>query len=197
MPPVAFHIVKATDWRGKAEEFENVYHYDVPNVSTQAGYNDLVDAIVSLEKSFHGSEVAFKRAAVHGPTNEGKMADQMIFAKDLSGVGAISGGQPIAKEHAVVAQIYMGRSPAPHFRKTFLRKYWHVCRLYVADAAGQLGNSAMNTTNTDFYITKMNAFKNITIGNATNGLVKPSGGGIPSGTNATVLAHLRTRQFRR
>lgn len=199
MPPaIGIHIVKSAQWRGKAEEFENVYHYDRnPDLMTEQDYDALVNAIVDIEKTIFANTVTFLRAVVHGPTHLTKDEDRMRFAKDLTGTGSVLNAEPIPREMAVVTQLYMGRSPAPHFRKTFLRKYWHVCSLQAADGNGRLGNEAMTSTNRDFYKGKLNALKTVVAQGVNMNLCKPNGHGVPLGTDAFCLPQLRVRQFRR
>lgn len=193
------HITKSVLWRGAQEEFENVYHYDTPSgLNTDAGWNDLVDAIVAIEKLFHANNVTWRQARVHGPTNTTQAEDVMRFVKDLSGTGAISGGTLMPFEMTIVAQLYMGRSGAPYHRKTFLRKYFHVCRLTPAGSGDDaLGNTALSTAQKDFYKGHMNSLKTITIGGFANDLCKPNGNHIPLATDAVILNYAHTRQFRR
>lgn len=195
MPIVGVHIVKSVTWRGATEEFENVYHYDAPNVSTQQGWADLADAIMDIEQTFHSTAIRFERVRIHGPTDQTKDDDQMIFVGDAGFQGLATANAGMPKEMAVVVQLYMGRSARGY--KTFLRKYYHTHHLPNSSAEQAAGNTALAAADLTYFQGKFNALKTISIGGFANDLVKPNGDGIPLGTSAQTLPYAHVRQFRR
>ena len=138
MAPYAVSITKRITWRGSTEQFSNVYHYDTSSpITTDSGWQNLVDQIVALEKPVHYNVVTFVTSRVWGPTNAGPAASETRLIYDLTGTGTGSGGRLYA-EACVVAQFFLGRATGSG-RKRFLRKYIHsqFCLLYTSDAADE------------------------------------------------------------
>lgn len=203
MAPFGISITKSTSWRGSNEEFSNVYHYDTSTViNTDSGWEALVNDIVSREKDIHGQNVNFLRARVWGPTYEAseetqalKDASIMRWVGDLTGTGNIPSTYPIAKELAICVSFYVGRSARGY--KRFLRKYWHVGAISAGstDPNDRMGNTALPVATRDSAKAVFEALKTVSVGGFSHDLCTPGGDHLPLGSNAIVLAHLRTRQF--
>lgn len=193
----AVHITKSATWHGHVEEWENVYHYETPTITSDDGWNELVDAVVAQERTIHSGGVNFVRARVHGPTDTTQAEDVMRFVKDLSGVGTLAISQNMAHELAVVGSIYLGRSTKGY--KVFLRKYWHSRGIGGTGATADhvLGSGVLGTNQKAPFVAAYNALKLITIGAGGNRLVTPKGRPIPLGTDAKIADYVHTRQFKR
>lgn len=199
MPPYGVSITKSVLWRGQAEEFSNVYHYDTGEpISSEDFMNGLIDAVVAQEKQGHSDKVTFLRARLYGPTDQGPAANKMLMVKDLSGAGTQAVSADIPFEMAVVCQYYVGRGPAGG--KQFIRKYYHQCGLagITANSPPQLGNAALPVNAKSNAQAMLTNLKNITINGINVPICTPKGKHLPllSG-DAEVLDHLHTRQFRR
>lgn len=199
MAPFQFTVTMQTQWRGQAEEFSNVFHYDI-DVSDQGNERlELVlDAIVNNMRPIFGSEVTFVRGRVNGPTNQGAAADTMRVIKDYSGAGtrAPTSGGTIGKESAVVVSMYVGRNPATG-RKRFLRKFLHVGVINSQSDPVRLGSSQLPASEITFFEDWFESMKNLTIPpDVAVPIVTPQGDGLPLNTEAVCLPYLHTRQLK-
>lgn len=197
MAPYAVSITKRITWRGTTEQFSNVYHYDTSSpITTDSGWQSLVDQIVAIEKTIHYNVVTFVTSRVWGPTNAGPAASETRLIYDLSGTGSGSGGR-IYAESAVVCQFFLGRASGTG-RKRFLRKYYH-SQFLPTSAAGSdptLGIASIAAGDKTPFTTAMNNLKTITVGGSGNDLCTPSGGHLPVGSTPQILDHLHIRQFK-
>lgn len=174
-----------------------MYHFDVPTVHTDSGWNSLADQVVTEDKKMHGSDVIYTNARIHGPTNGTKAEDQMRLVKDLSGGGTLASvGAEIGPELVVVCSLYMGRSPAGY--KVFLRKYVRSAYLPTSAPSGaQAQRTALGSTAKAIYQTPLQNLKNITVGGGANALCTPKGEHIPVGNDWAVSDYVHTRQMRK
>lgn len=197
MAPYAVIITRSLNWHGHAEEWSSVYHYDTGTAPSEQGWNDLIDAIVAAERPLFGSDVSFKSARVHGPTNGTQAEDQMRFAKDLTGVGSSTSGIVVPPESCVVIEWSLGRSPRGY--KQLLKKFMHMVNIEGTGASqGHAdGRSQLGTAHKAKFITYGNAVKAITIGPVTNNLCNSLGENFPAADQPTVLNYTHTRQFRK
>lgn len=198
MAPYAVQITLSQPWKGLEEEFSHVFHYDSDVlVNLEAGWNDLVDAIVVQLRPLYANSVKFVRARVHGPTHLTKIEDEMRFVKDLTGTGSVSVGALIPPELAVVAQCYVGRGPKGG--KQILRKYVHSQTLPQGSAGSsyERAQAKLPQLVKDQYITRFNNLKNVAIGANSVAICTPEGKHLPIGSTWTVLDYVATRQFRR
>jgi len=188
----------STPWKGKQEEFSNVFHYICdPFQDSDASLEELADAVVSELRQLHTSGVKMVRVRVHGPTDQGAAADVMRVVKDLTGTGTGTAGSSLAPELAVVAQLYVGRGP--NGGKQILRKFIHSTALIggggtVGEAQG---TSPLTAGVKDFYTPRLNALKNLTVAANQAQICTPKGKGIPLGSEWTINDYVSTRQFRR
>lgn len=191
------HITHSISWQGKQEEFDTVYHYDTPTITTASGWQELVNAIVALEKPLFPSTVNFVRARVHGPTDLTKVEDVMQYVGDLTGQGTATAGFPCPPELAVVSELYMGRGPKGG--KQILKKFWHAAQVEGTGAISPMTtgvNPLLAAQKTKFQ-TAYDSLKTITIGAGSNAICNEAGKHLPAGTSSTVKDYVVTRQFRR
>jgi hypothetical protein len=195
MAPYGLSITMGFPWRGKTEEFSNVFHYDAPFPTLEAEWPLLVQQVANTMKVSFSSEVSFLRGRIWGPTN-GSQADSLTrYLGDIGGVGGRTTGTDIPKELSVVTSLYMGRNPATG-RKRFLRKYWHCGKLSSGAAGGaSLGNTALPVDTCNDFNTMMNAMKSVGVGSGNYYLCTPSGDRVPPLTSSACLPHLHTRQL--
>jgi hypothetical protein len=194
--PFKVTITKQTTWRGLPEKFSNVYHYDTgAPISTDAGWDALINAIVAIEKPIHNSSVTFVEGRVNGPTNAGEAANIMQRIVDLTGAGTMgAGGATIPKEQTVVCSFYIGRSALGY--KRFLRKYYHSGQIPSSTVDSvRFGDTPLAAADKTPFTNAMNALKTITIGASSNDLCAPNGDHLPVGSSPKVLDHLHIRQL--
>lgn len=198
MAPYAVQITMGRQWRGKVEEFSNVFHYDLDTpFATESGWKDLVDQIVGEWKALHTTNVQFIRARVHGPTHLTKVEDQMRYVADLTGTGSSTWSMAIAPELAAVVSCYVGRGPKGG--KQFIRKYVHGDAIEPTGASPEMqrGIAALGTAQKAPYENVMDRLKNRTVGAAQLPICTPQGKHLPALSSFTTDPYLRTRQFRK
>lgn len=183
-------------WRGKAETFENVYHYDLsPNPSDEL-ITAILDELKRLETSVFAPAVTITQGRAHGPTHLEKDDDVMRVVKDYAQVCSGPGSVVVPFELATVAQWYIGRSEKGY--KQILRKYFHVCGLNNPGPAGALGNANLQAVERSDLEAKYSNFKSLGLGTmGTVTMCNPQGKQIPLATPTVLLPQLRVRQFRR
>jgi hypothetical protein len=185
-------VTKGTSWRGIAEEFTNVYHYDT---STEVTSEQVLNGIVNAERQVFGSNVSYLRGQVYGPADGTILQNQMLLQKDLTGVGAVDTGSITAKELTAVVSWDTGRVNTRGGR-IYLRKYLHIGRIAITDEDQAKGNGPLTQNVRDMLESYGNAAKNV-VGVSGASLCDKKGRKLPLGTNPVVLPHLHTRQFRR
>lgn len=96
-------ITKRVSFRGVQQEFSNVYTYKNIVVPDSASLSAQIDAIVVEEKKLHSADVTWVRANVWstGGTNQ---QNQMVYEKNLSGVGSGSTDTNVDRERAYLVQ---------------------------------------------------------------------------------------------
>jgi hypothetical protein len=122
MALVGVSIKKKTAFRDSVQEFTNVYHYTYTGLNPgESLAEDIIDAIVAIEKDTHSSAVTFVDAKVWsaGGTKE---ENTMIFQKTLSGSGTGT-GQDIDKERAILIQWRAGKDSRG--KPVRLKKWFH------------------------------------------------------------------------
>lgn len=133
-------ITKSVLFRGVQQEFHNTYHYELLGAQT-GPYESLVDELVTTEKTFHSSDVSFKRAAVWSAG--GSIAqNQMVFQKTLTGTGGQSVNIRMDRERAVLIRWRAGVDSRG--KPVYLRKWYHSCGSFAGNAFidAQLQNTA-------------------------------------------------------
>jgi hypothetical protein len=185
-------VTKGTSWRGIAEEFTNVYHYDAAVDTTS---DQVADGVVNAERQVFGNNVSYKRVQVYGPADGTILQNRMLLQKDLTGVGAVDTGSVTAKELTAVVSWNTGRVNSRGGR-IYLRKYLHVGRIAITDEDQAKGNGPLTPNVREMLESYGNAAKNV-VGASGASLCDKKGRKLPLGTNPIVLPHLHTRQFRR
>lgn len=191
----AVSVTKSIQWRGVEEFFSNVYHYNTGTNNLQGDLENLLSAVVGVDKAVHGGSVAYKEGRVWGPTDQGQAASVTRVIQDLSGFGSLAGtGGDIYKESTVVVQWYLGRLGAGG-RKVWLRKFFH-CMKLPANGSGSLGDTGIGASNKAPFVTQGDNMKNLTVPFGSASLCRKNGTGLPVGTVSEVLDHLHIRQFK-
>lgn len=198
MAPYQFSLTMAQTWKGKTEEFSNVWFYDVATVSnTPTGLEGILDQLHTAWKPLFPGSVSFLRGRVNGPTNLSKIENVMEVAKDYTDFGTATGGDPMMAENAIHCWLYMGRGPLGG--KQILRKYIHGRVVLGATSGGGqgIGTNPLSTASKALYTDKLNALKNITQDAGVNSICNAAGKHIPVNSNWTCADYIVTRQFRR
>lgn len=197
MAAYAFSITKRVTWRGQAEEFSNVYHFDIDNVPDEEKCLATLNKLADEEKKIHANVVTFVRGRAYGPTDSGPAANIMRAVADFSGTGTLIPAGMIPYELAVVVQFYVGRGPRGG--KQFIRKYFHSCGLLSSDGdtPGGSGNGPLTADDKTPFSTHMSNIKNLSVGTDNFPICTPNAKHLPLLSNPEVLNHLHTRQFRR
>jgi hypothetical protein len=185
-------VDKAVTWRGVEEQFTNVWHYDAALDTTS---KQVADAVVANERGLFGANVSFKRVQVWGPADGLPAQNQMLLQETLTGAGTGGSGTITAKELTAVASWDTGRKNSRGGR-VYLRKYLHLGQLAeVADEAAK-GNNSLSISEQGRVKTFANNMKNV-VGISGASICDKKGRKLPVGTDAKVLPHLHTRQFKR
>jgi hypothetical protein len=189
---IGVSITKETTWRGKQEQFSNVYHFDT---SVDTTSDQVIDSVVSTERTIHSPNVKFVNAKAFGPTDGTKEQNVMLADRPLNLTGTADTSGSTAQELAAVVQWDTGRKNTRGGR-IFLRKYLHVGALAIGQDEASKGNTPMNAQQ----LTKFQTFGK-TVQNAVGVNAAPicdaKGRKLPLSTEPQVLPHLHTRQFRR
>lgn len=198
MPPFAVSVTKRVLWRGIQEQFSNIYHYNVDAVLlTEAGWPDLINAVVAAEKPAFGTNVTYVSGRAWGPTDQDPEDSVTRAVIDLSGTGTQAGTGQIPLEQTLVVQKYIGRSRI-HNRKRFLRKYLHIARASsTAAESARMGNDILGSNELNIGTEYGNRIQSVTVGPNTNPLCAPDGTlHTNAGASWVVLPHFHIRQFR-
>src|SRR5688572_12555705 len=116
-------IEKTTSFRGVAQVFANVYHFnDAGGSPSDADLTTLLDNLVAHEKTFHAGTVTFVRGRVWSAGGS-EASNQMRVDKSLSGVGALTDDANMDRERAVLVRWRAGSDSRG--RPVYLRKWWH------------------------------------------------------------------------
>lgn len=198
MAPYAVHITLRTNFHGKAEEFDLVFHYNTGPSPTEAGWIDLMNAIRTDLQSQYGAETTFVRGRVHGPSDAPNEEDrQMRAAVDfpLNTVGTKNTGTALAPELAPIIEWDLGRSSRGY--RQILKKFLRGCRLPTTDVNILQGRTELDTTSKNELTGLGNSLKQKTIGAVVNNICNPSGKVFPAASLATTAKYVHSRQMRR
>jgi hypothetical protein len=119
----------------------------------------------------------------------------MLADKSLNQTGTADTSGSTAQELAAVVQWDTGRKNTRGGR-IFLRKYLHVGALASGQDEAAKGNTPMNAQQIEKYRNFGNNVKNV-VGINGASICDKKGRKLPFNTDAQVLPHLHTRQFRR
>lgn len=126
--PVKLAITKSTLWRGRQEEFSNIYTIHGLDKDSATARTALINAAVAAEKACHASMVSFIRAQIYSYGDFGP--NFMYESTSLSGTGTPAVAGNIYKECATMLRAKMERSfSMTRSNQPYLRKYLHLCWL--------------------------------------------------------------------
>lgn len=134
--PVKMTITKSTMFRGRQEEFSNVYTIHGLDKDSQSAMDALITAAVAAEKAIHATSVNFLRAQIFSYGSAGP--NFMYESKSLSGAGSATALSSQYKECAVMMRAKMARSfSLTRSNQPYLRKYLHTCSgTNISDSSG-------------------------------------------------------------
>lgn len=132
-------IVKKCTFRGKDQEFANVYFYEGGTLDV-TNANALIDAVKANEVQLHSSDVSFVRGLCW-LAGGSPAANQMISQKALSGTGSQATNVNFDRERAYLIQWKCTQDIRGH--TVYLRKWYHSCGNCAAQAiaTGELQNT--------------------------------------------------------
>ncbi len=191
---VGISITKEEQFRGRNEEFSNVYHFDAAVGMDPA---NLANAVAQKERPIFNSTVQFKSWKAWGPTDQGEAANEMLAEGNFEFLSGGAGLQQIYSELAAVVSWSTGRKNT-RGQMIYLRKYLHVCGSEGTSTGPGLTDATIPVTQQTALITYGNAVKNVNVGAAQQEahLVDKMGRRLPLGTDPKVLPHFHIRQFR-
>lgn len=185
MTRFGFSVEKTTSFRGFQQPFANIYYYEVAGLSAGdvTGIEDILDHLVTKEKTIHSIAVNFVRGRAWNTGSGSQAGNQMRVDKSLSGTGALSDLTTQDRERAILLRVPAGSNSRG--KPVYLRKWYHTCANPPGQtfAGGVQANTAsLGATIKGVYTTYMNSllsFSDVdTAGAATFGvanLVSQSG----------------------
>lgn len=129
MARIGVSITKSVAFRSSTQEFTNVYYYEMLSLPSASAADTLIDNLVTLEKTFHGSNVTFLRGRVWSQVGT-PSANEMITQKNLSGTGARTANTSLDKERAWLFRLRAGSDSRGN--PVYLRKWYHACAEFVS-----------------------------------------------------------------
>lgn len=125
MGQITIAITKRVAFRDWTQEFANVYTYTSSAANPdQAGASDLIDELVTFEKTIHGSDVTFvigRCWSSGGSISSNVMLDE----HNLSGTGSRGTHSGLDRERALLVQVPCGIDSRGHTIR--LKKWYHTC----------------------------------------------------------------------
>jgi hypothetical protein len=190
----AVAITKRQLWRGSQENFANVYHYQVPSVTTAVA-NDLVTRLVTLEKDLHGSTVNFVGARVWSAGGTAA-ENETVLLTDLSGPGNVVADNNMPPEMCFVVAWRTDRLNELD-KPVYLRKYYHTQSNF--NTAGVTvdmmnGRQPLNAALVTAIGNRTAGFRDLVTPSGTYGLTAPSGRVVTQA--GVVVPQVRIHEFR-
>lgn len=146
MPRIGVSITKSVAFRSSTQEFSNVYYYEMLTTPDAAAADNIIDNLVTLEKTFHSTDVTFIRGRCW--TQGGSPStNNMISQKNLSGTGARAVQSGLDRERAFLFRLRAGSDSRGN--PVYLRKWFHACGLFFSGqvlATAVLANQSGFTT---------------------------------------------------
>ena len=117
-------VVKTMLFRGVQQHFGNTYYFEAPILEANtSALNDLVDAVVAIDKSLHANNATYVRARLW-TADGGPQANHMVIDRLLSGTGSAgSTAGSMDRERAYLIQFRAGVDTKG--RPVYLRKWYH------------------------------------------------------------------------
>ena len=189
MARVGVSITKSTAFRNSTQEFSNVYYYENNgSLPGDTAAEALIDALVTLEKTFHASTVTFVRGRCWSQVGS-PGGNNMIFQKNLSGTGARGTVASLDKERAFLFRLSAGNDSRG--QPVYLRKWFHACGQFInaqSISGGVMDNSTgWQSADRTAMVAQMDGIRQITAGGNTWNLVAKSGRA--PNVNATFVCH--------
>lgn len=177
-------IEKTVSFRGVAQVFANVYHYeDAGGSPSDADLESLLDGLVAHEKTFHANVITFVRGRVWSAGGT-EAANQMRVDKPLSGAGAAGSEANMDRERAILVRWRAGVDSRG--RPVYLRKWWHVLTVQIGGVpvtSGVLANTSQFTQpQRDTVETTADVVASRTVGGTVFTLCGPTGRNITGAT---------------
>lgn len=122
MPRIGVSITKQIPFRGSTQEFSNVYYYETLTLPNQTEANTIIDNLVSLEKTFHSTNVQFTKGRLWSQLGSAAQ-NEMISQKNLSGTGARATNTAHDPERAFLFRLRAGVDSRGN--PVYLRKWYH------------------------------------------------------------------------
>lgn len=129
MARIGVSITKSVAFRNSTQEFSNVYYFEMLSLPDEAAATTIIDNLVTLEKTFHGTNVTFVRGRLWSQVGS-PAANNMIAQKNLSGTGARGGVSAVDRERAFLFRLRAGVDSRGN--PVYLRKWFHACAEFVA-----------------------------------------------------------------
>jgi hypothetical protein len=144
MPIIGITITKECPFRDSTQQFTNMYFYNngVGTVPGQTEAEALIDSLVTLEKTWHATNVEFVYARCWHQTLLA-ITTEMIFQKALSGLGSASGVAGFDKERAFLFRWRAGNDSRG--QPVYLRKWYHSCGQF-GGFSGTISSSVLDNT---------------------------------------------------
>jgi hypothetical protein len=195
---VGITITKEAAFRDSVQPFSNQYFYDngVLNHPTLTEAEALLDALVTLEKTFHSTMVTFKYGRLWSQIGVAAL-NNMLVQKALSGVGSTSQDAAMDRERAFLFRWRAGQDSRGN--PVYLRKYYHSMGQFpgsgVISAAIHGNTTGFTDTQRSTMAGNANGIKNITAAGIAWQLCAKSGRDIDSGQAATCHRYLEHHQL--
>jgi hypothetical protein len=122
VPRIGVSITKQIPFRGSTQEFSNVYYYEILTMPDQAAANTIIDNLVTLEKTFHSTNVQFTKGRLWSQVGTPSQ-NEMIAQKNLSGTGARATNTAHDPERAFLFRLRAGVDTRGN--PVYLRKWYH------------------------------------------------------------------------
>lgn len=192
MGQVHVSVLKETQFQGRAEQFSNVYRYEIGDVTPEK-CEALIAPVVAAERALFGSAVTFRQARVY-TTNSGFpiTVGQTFAIQDLSGTGSGGGTGYMYKECAVLVQWPLPRRVSVGGgigRTRRLSKWLHTCAGASLNIAEATGESPLTSAQKAPYVTYAAAVRTVN----GHSLVAPDGDVTTAA--AEIQPYLEHRQF--
>jgi hypothetical protein len=156
----------------------------------------IIDNLVTLEKTFHATNVTFVRGRAWSETGS-EAGNQMITQKNLSGTGARTTITALDKERAFLFRVRAGVDSRG--KPVYLRKWFHACAEFVSGQgipSGVLDQSTgWSTAQRSAQVAAMNAIGNANGSSGSPTLVAKSGRGITAGETWQAHQYLEHHQL--
>jgi hypothetical protein len=122
MPRIGVSITKSISFRNSTQEFSNVYYYEVLTLPDESQALTIIDNLVTLEKTFHGTDATFIRGRLWSQIGSPSQ-NNMLAQKNLSGTGSKTPLGTMDKERAYLFRLRAGVDSRGN--PVYLRKWYH------------------------------------------------------------------------